>query len=148
MQVNRAATMLLESIQADAPVKEAADKMKSLNIGLLLVADGNALVGVVTDRDIVTRGVANRECSCNVTAREIMSHPVVCIQGDAQLFEAARLMSEKQVRRLIVTNSESQPVGVLSVDDIAFSTHGDETAGQVLEELAHGPQSASLYRTV
>ena len=146
MHVNRAATMLIESIQSDSPVREAALKMKDLNVGLLLVANGHQLVGVITDRDIVTRSVATGACVCKSVVRDIMSSPVACIPGDASLDEAARMMSEKQVRRLVVTNSESVPVGVFSIDDLAFSTHGDATAAQVLEVLAHGPQSAAIYR--
>jgi CBS domain-containing protein len=147
MQVNRAATMQLEWIGAQATVVEAAERMRRANVGLLLVADNNVLLGVLTDRDIVTRGMATGRPPERVTTMEIMSDPVVCIDGDADLGTAARLMADKQVRRLVVTNNKRQPVGVLSLDDIAFATHGGTMAGQVLEELAHGPQSAALFRS-
>lgn len=147
MQVNRAATMQLEWIGAHANIIQAAERMKSSNVGLLLVADNQVLLGVLTDRDIVTRGIASGFPLDKVTAMQIMSDPVFCIDGDAELAEAAKLMADKQVRRLVVTNSKRQPVGVLSLDDIAFATHGDATVGQVLEELAHGPQSAALFRS-
>jgi predicted transcriptional regulator len=146
MQVNKAASMIVESIQSDASVREAATMMKATNVGLLLVAKGTQLVGVVTDRDIVTRAVAAGECVCKAKVGNIMSSPVVVVQGDSTLEDAAHLMSSKQIRRLVVTNDQSVPVGVLSIDDIAFHTHGDETAGQVLEGLAHGPDTFALFR--
>ncbi len=146
MQVNRAATMQIESVPADAPVSRAAEIMKEANIGLLLVADGNKMVGVITDRDIVTRAVAGPVSVCQTQVRHIMSNPVVCIHGDSDIQDAATLMSRGRVRRLVVTNDNNEPVGVLSLHDLAFFTHGDETAGQVLEELAHGPQAAAQFR--
>lgn len=139
--------MQLEWIPADASITEAAEKMKSSNVGLLLVADDHRLLGVVTDRDIVIRAVAEGKCPGRTSAREIMSDPVVCIDGGAGIEEAAKLMIEKRVRRLVVTSAE-RPVGVLSLDDLAFATHGDSTAGGVLEEIARGPQGAALFRTV
>jgi len=120
--------------------------MKSTNVGLLLVAKGTELVGVVTDRDIVIRAVAIGECVCKSKVGDIMSSPVVVIRDNASLVEAADFMAKKQVRRLVVTNMQSIPIGVLSIDDIAFHTHGDETAGQVLEEIAHGPDNFALFR--
>ncbi|MFY9235014.1 MAG: CBS domain-containing protein [Fimbriimonadaceae bacterium] len=140
--------MQLESISANAPIREVATKMKATNVGLLLVADKRRLLGVVTDRDIVIRAFAEGKCPGKTCARDIMSHPVVCIDGGAELEEAAKLMIEKKVRRLVVTNDDRQPVGVLSLDDIAFSTHGDDTAAGVLEEIAQAPQSSALFRTV
>lgn len=146
MQVNRAASMIVESVQVDATVREAANLMKTTNVGLLLVAKEDQLVGVVTDRDIVTRSVATGECICKSKVGDIMSAPVVVIHDDASLDEAAQIMAKQRVRRLVVTNSKSVPIGVLSIDDIAFHTHGDETAGQVLEGLAHGPESFAIFR--
>lgn len=146
MQVNRAASMIVESIQSDASVRDAANMMKTTNVGLLLVAKGTQLVGVVTDRDIVTRAVAGAEGGVDAKVGNIMSAPVVVVQGESTIEDAAKLMSSKQVRRLVVTNSLSVPIGVLSIDDIAFHTHGDETAGQVLEDLAHGPDTLALFR--
>lgn len=146
MQVSRAASMMVESIQAGATVREAAALMKATNVGLLLVAKGTQLVGVVTDRDIVTRAVATDQCACQSRVGSIMTSPVVVIQGDSTLEQAAQLMAAKQVRRLVVTNAKNVPVGVLSIDDVAFHTHGDETAGHVLEEIAHAPEGFALYR--
>lgn len=146
MLVNNAATMQLESIQATAPIHEAAKQMRTNNIGLLLVSQDHNLIGVITDRDIVTRAVAEKDSLDGMLAQDVMSYPVVCIQCDAPLDEAAKLMSEKAVRRLVVLNDQKVPVGVLSVDDIAFYTHGNATAAKVLEGLAHGPQSAAIFR--
>lgn len=145
MKVYDAASMRLESIDCKATIAQAAEHMRSANVGLLLVKDGNALVGVVTDRDIVTRAAADRK-SLETHVRDIMSAPVVCIRGQAGVREAAHLMSERHVRRLVVTNDEDVPVGLLSIDNIAFSTHGDETAGGVLEDLAQGREGSSLVR--
>lgn len=146
MQINRAASMQLESIPASAPVAHAAKKMKDSNVGLLLVADGTRLVGVVTDRDIVTRAAAEGRPFDDTPVRVVMSSPVVTIHGDEDLQEAAKLMVAKRVRRLVVTNDRQEPVGVLSLDDLAFSTHGDDTAGAVLEEIAAAPPSSALFR--
>lgn len=146
MHINNAATMQLESIAGNASVAEAADRMKASNVGLLLVADGPRMIGVVTDRDIVTRAVTAKKDLAVMPVREVMSHPVVCVHGDADLNVAGKLMTMNRIRRLVVTNAENQPVGVLSIDDIAFSTHGDDTAGWVLDEIAQGPQAAAIFR--
>ena len=147
MQVNRAATMQLESIPSNATLTEVAEKMASSNVGLLLVADKGNLLGVITDRDVVTRAVAVGKCPGKTCALEIMSAPVECIKGDADLENAAALMIKKKVRRLVVLNTDRQPVGVLSVDDLAFATHGGPVAAEVLEEIASSPVSAILIRT-
>jgi CBS domain-containing protein len=145
MQVNQAATMELEYVDGAVSIEQVAQQMKHADVGLVLVADGNRLLGVLTDRDIVTRAVAEKG-TAGLKARDIMSAPVVCIGANEPLDAAAMLMGSKRVRRLVVLNDARQPVGVLSLDDIAFATRGDETAGQVLEELAHAPADGILSR--
>lgn len=146
MQINRAASMQLESIGGNMPISKAAERMMSANVGLLLVADGTRLIGVVTDRDIVLRAAAVGKSIDQTAVREIMSSPVACIDGHLDLKDAAKMMTEKKIRRLVVVNDLQQPVGVLSLDDIAFSTHGSEIAAEVLEDIAQGPQGAALFR--
>ena len=137
MQVNRVATMQVETARPDETVYEVADQMNIGQIGFLPVVDNDQKpIGVITDRDIVMRVVAERR-NPNITyARDVMSQSVHWIYEDAEIEDAARLMSHKALRRLLVNNHEGAVVGVLSLDDLALFASGDRTTAQVLERAA------------
>jgi CBS domain-containing protein len=137
MQVNRAATMQVEVARPDEPVAELAKKMKYSNVGFLPVVEGmDKAIGVVTDRDIVLRVMAEGKDPERCYAREIMSSPVYWVYEDTEIDVATKVLMDKQVRRLLIKERNGTPVGVLSLDDLAVFTHGDQTIGRVLDHVA------------
>jgi CBS domain-containing protein len=125
-------------------IGKAALRMKSLDIGLLPVCDGSRLIGVLTDRDIVLRGVAEGRDPATTTVKEIMTAKVVyCFTTDS-VRGAADLMEERQVRRLPVLDKDRQLVGIVSLGDIAVRTHKGKLAGEVLERVSEPVEPAFL----
>ena len=135
MQVKDVMTRGVEVIRSDATLADAAAMMKSLDVGPLPVVDDGRLVGIVTDRDIMVRTTAQGRDPAQSTVREAMSSNVVYCFEDQDVRDAARLMQEHQVRRLVVVNRDRQLVGLVSIGDLAMNTD-DKLAGQVLERVA------------
>lgn len=136
MQIKEIMTRNVESVDSDSPIAEAARKMKSLDVGFIPVIDGNGPVGVVTDRDIVIRAVAENRDTSQTTVGEIMSETVETISEDEDVGDAAKLMEERQIRRLLVTGGNDRIVGVVSLGDLAVKTHDGGLCGEVLEEVS------------
>ena len=130
-------TRKVESVKPDSPVKEAATRMKAADIGFLPIHDGKKLHGVVTDRDITVRAVAEGRDLRLTTTRDIMTdHVHVCVEDDS-VEQAARVMEESKIRRLVVVDRDKQMVGVVSLGDLALSPAGSAgLAGEVLERVS------------
>ena len=122
------------AIEADKPVAHAAKMMKEENVGLAPVVEGDRLVGTLTDRDIVTRVVAEGNDPQTVLVREVASTDVVTIDPQQDLDEALRLMASNQVRRLLV-EEDGRLVGVVAQADIAREGKEKQT-GELVEEIS------------
>jgi len=107
-------------LPAETTVDEAAQAMREADIGDVVVTDGPALAGILTDRDIVVRAVAERQDPGRLTVGSIASADLVMIQQDASPQEAVRLMRDRAVRRLLVCDADRQLVGVVSLGDLAM----------------------------
>ncbi|MCC6008797.1 MAG: CBS domain-containing protein [Rhodobacteraceae bacterium] len=118
-------------------IRAAAQQMRDHHVGALPVFHENRTVGIVTDRDLVMRVIASPGFApgMETTVGEIMSPDVITCFDDQQVTEAAALMGEQQVRRLLVVDRSGTPVGILSVGDIAEHV-SEELAGQVLGEIS------------
>ena len=128
-------------VQQDDTLQHAAQKMKSLNIGSLPVCDGDAMVGVVTDRDIAVRGVAADMVPQEARVSDVMTADVRwCGESDSAQ-QAMDLMGEAQVRRLAVLSDERKIVGVVSLGDLATrqSAHTDATLREISEHAPTAP---------
>jgi CBS domain-containing protein len=136
MRVHEVMTRGVECVSPDSTLQEAAAKMKSLDIGPLPVCDHDRLVGMLTDRDITVRATAEGEDPTVILVRDIMTPEVVYCFEDQLVTEAAQLMKEKQVRRLLVLNRDKRLVGIVSLGDLATETRDEELAGQTLEEIS------------
>lgn len=123
-------------IRPDATVREACEKMRDEDIGFLPVCDGDTVLGIVTDRDIATRAIADSGNLENRLARDIMTKELVFVYDDQELLEAARLMEVKQVRRLVVINRNKKLVGVLSLGDLSRQSTDQHLAVEVLERVS------------
>jgi len=122
------------AIEADKPVAHAAKMMKEENVGLAPVVEGDRLVGTLTDRDIVTRVVAEGKDPQTVPVREVASTDVVTIDPQQDLDEALRLMASNRVRRLLV-EEDGRLVGVVAQADIAREGKEKQT-GELVEEIS------------
>lgn len=123
------------TIESDSPIEDAARLMREYDIGLVAVMDGESLRGVVTDRDIVVKAIAEGRFDERVGS--IVSETLVTVSPDDDVVRAAELMSETDVRRLPVCDGK-QLVGMLSVGDLA--TRADSNmAGIVMEQT--GPEA-------
>ncbi len=136
MQVQEIMTKSFEMINASAKITEAAQKMKSMNIGVLPVTEGNKIIGVITDRDMVVRAIAEDKEVGKVDVKDIMSPEIARCMAEDNVDEAAKIMKEKQVRRLIVLDNKNTPVGIVSLGDIAAKAHSEQLAGQTLDAIS------------
>jgi CBS domain-containing protein len=137
MRVIEVMTHHVECIDPEMSLVDAARKMRELNVGPLPVCgDGERLEGIVTDRDIVIRGIAEGVDPHNCTVRDVMSPGIeYCFEGD-RVEEAARHMCDKQIRRLVVLNAEKRLVGIVSLGDLAVDMHDAELVGAALEGIS------------
>src|SRR5437870_1798152 len=110
MRVNEVMTRNAECIPPDANLLDVARRMKALDVGSLPVCDNDRLAGMVTDRDIVLRVIAEGRDPKTVRVRDAMTPEVVYCFEDQDISEAARLMKDKQIRRLVVLNRDKRLV--------------------------------------
>ncbi|WP_236239523.1 CBS domain-containing protein [Streptomyces sp. CC228A] len=118
-------------VRPDASLVEAARLMRTQDIGDVLVADGDLLVGVLTDRDITVRAVAEGADPLTVDARAVCTPDPVCVSPDDAVSTAADLMRRHAVRRLPVV-ADGRPLGVVSLGDLAVS----QEPGSVLADIS------------
>ena len=136
MNVKDIMTREVEVVHPDDPIKEAAQRMRDRDIGFLPVCDGDRLVGVVTDRDLILRGLAEGTDPGTNIGRDLMTSPVVYCFDDQDVKEATKLMEDHQIRRVAVLRRENKRlVGVLSLGDIARSST-KKVSGEVLESVS------------
>jgi CBS domain-containing protein len=136
MEVQDIMTKEFEIVSSNDNILQAAKRMKALNVGILPVKDGNKITGIVTDRDIVIRALAENKEPKNVKIKDIMSPKIASCSADDSIEEAASIMKEKQVRRLIVLDNQNMPVGILSLGDIAAKSKLDLLAGETLDAIS------------
>ena len=134
MKVSEVMTGDVQTISPDQSAQEAASFMLRADAGSIPVTDGDRLVGMITDRDIAVRGVANGH-GPDTPVRQLMSGGPVCVRADENIEEAAAKMSEAQVRRLPVLDGNDRLVGIVSLGDLSRETD-DETAHYALEGVS------------
>jgi CBS domain-containing protein len=142
MQVKDVMTRGAEVVRPDATLQEAANKMKSLDIGPLPVCDGDKVIGMLTDRDITVRATAEGLDPKQTKVREVMSKELITCLEDQDVKEAAELMQSKQIRRVPVLNRDKRLVGMLSLGDLAQRTQDSKLAGKTLEEVSSPGKSS------
>ena len=125
-------------VTPETPVSEAARLMKSEDVGSLPILEGEKVTGVITDRDIVIRAVAEEKDPRGMTVREVASRELVTIRPDEDLSEALKLMASYQVRRLPVVDEDNTLVGVLAQADIAMEGKEKDFAHMV-EDISRTP---------
>ena len=134
MKVSEVMTQDVQTIQPDQTAQEAAKFMLSADAGSIPVTEGERLIGMITDRDITVRGVAEGR-GPDTPVRDLMSDGVVCAQIDEDVDAVARKMSDAQVRRLPVVDEQQKLCGIVSLGDLARETR-DESAHEALEGVS------------
>jgi CBS domain-containing protein len=123
------------AIEADKPVAYAAWMMKDEDVGLAPIVQGDRLVGTLTDRDIVTRVVAEGKDPESISVREVASTDLVTVDPEQDLGDALQLMASNQVRRLPVVEEDGRLVGVIAQADVAREAK-DKQTGELVEEIS------------
>lgn len=136
MQLSEIMTATLETTGAEQSIREASKKMTSLNVGILPVVENDRAVGIVTDRDIVVRGIAAGVDVDKTPVREVMTRDMWCLPQDRDIQEAAQLMEEKQIRRILVLNEQGQITGIVSLGDLAVRSPDQNLSGEVIERVS------------
>ena len=125
-------------VSPDTPVTELAKLMRDHDVGSIPIGENDRLVGMVTDRDIVCKGLAHDSFDTrHATAREVMTATIHCCREDDDLAKAVRHMEELKVRRLPVINKSKRMVGILSLGDVSHSAPGDLLSECVKSVSAH-----------
>jgi CBS domain-containing protein len=122
-------------------VRDAARIMASEDTGIVPVVDGRKVVGMVTDRDIVVRFVAEGKDPSNARVDECMSRSVRSVKEDTPVAEILTVMSNAQVRRVPVLNASEEMVGIVSIRDISTETKQDDRVGKAIEQISEGPSN-------
>ncbi len=120
MQIREIMTRNVETASPLMSLQEAAKKMEERDIGFLPVISEGSLVGVITDRDITIRAVSCGLDSKQSLVEAVMTHDAIVLPENSDLEDAADLMEQHDIRRLVVTDENEQPVGVVSKDRIAL----------------------------
>lgn len=134
MKVRDLMTTEVSVANPNTPVSQVASKMKELNVGSIPICDSNnRVVGIVTDRDIVTRSVSSG--NINTNAQDVMSGHLVYATPDMHAHEAANLMAEHQIRRLPVVEN-GKLVGILAIGDLSTVDIYINEAGDALSQIS------------
>lgn len=136
MLVKEVMTREVECVSPDDTLQHAAQMMKSLDIGPVPVCDNDRLAGMLTDRDIVLRCIAEGGDARTAKVREAMSEGVTYCFEDDDISEASRLMQEKQIHRVVVLDRDKHLAGIVSLGDLATEPEAKQDAARVLEEVS------------
>ena len=136
MKVKDVMTKVVEFVRPETTVQEAAGKMKDLNVGPIPVCEGQKVLGILTDRDIVIRAVAEGRDTRTTRVQDVMTRDVVCCGEEDDVKDVARLMKDHQIRRILVINGSKGLAGIVSLGDLAVDTHDDKMSGDVLEKVS------------
>jgi CBS domain-containing protein len=140
MQLREAMTRNVETVQAEATIQEAAQKMAACDVGFLPVVEHNLPVGVITDRDVTTRAVARGDDPRHTPVRRVMTAQIETMKEDESVEEAAKRMREKQIRRLLVEDINRRIVGVVTLGDLAVEVPDAQMTGKTLEEVSQSAE--------
>lgn len=129
----------LFTIGPSASVLEAVEEMNSRKIGALIVMDEGQVVGIFTERDVLSRVIGEMRRPAATTLEEVMSRHVVCVEPDTDLDEVSTVMKDRRIRHLPVCNSERKLLGMISIGDLnAYHASHREAALHYLNEYVYG----------
>jgi len=139
MKVRDIMTPQVEAADYNTSLVQVAEMMKRENVGSIPVCKQDELQGILTDRDIVIKAIAEGKDLGSILASEVMSTQLVSVEPEADIHEAARLMSDHQIRRLPVVEN-GKLIGMLSLGDLAVENIHEDEAGEALSNISQGIQ--------
>lgn len=145
MKIKEIMTRDVITVDPEVSVREAARTMSDRDVGLLPVCKGDRLLGLLTDRDITVRAIAEGLDPGKTEVREIMTSDIFYCFDNEDVQEAVECFEKKQIRRLIILNRKKVLVGVLSIGDLAVDTGNNNLAGEVLKRVSE-PEKLHLQR--
>ena len=128
-----------ECVSERDSLRDVARIMKEQDTGVVPVVDGKKIIGMITDRDIVVRGLAEGKNLDDVRVNEIMTKAVRSVREDATVNDALELMSGAEIRRVAVVNTNDELVGIVSLGDISTNTNSDGKVGETVEQISQAP---------
>ena len=134
MKISEVMTTDVQTINADQTAREAASFMLRAEAGSIPVLEGDKVIGMITDRDIAVRGVAEGR-GPDTPVRDLMSDGIICARDDDNVADVVQRMSAEQVRRLPVLDAEDRLCGIVSLGDLARESRGED-AQQALEGVS------------
>ncbi len=134
MRVADIMTKEVDTCKPDSTIQEVAAKMKEINVGSIPICENDRLVGIITDRDIVIRGIAD-SLSLDMAVSEILSENVVTGNKSMSVEDAAELMADHQIRRLPIVENK-KVIGIVSLGDIAVKDKSYGNADIALDEVS------------
>ncbi len=143
MKISEMMTSNPEWISPQATLAEAAERMARLNCGAIPVVQNDVVQGVITDRDIVIRAIAQHKDPEQERVGDYMSDTVACCYDDQDVQDAIKLMESKKVRRIPVLNRADQLIGIVSLGDIATQLKDYQLSGQLLAKVSTSRQAAA-----
>ncbi len=135
MKVRDVMTKAVATIRPDATIKDAAQIMQQHNVGSIPVVDSNGLVGIVTDRDIVVRNIAEGQDPLSTPVKNVMTSQVTTVTPDEDVHDISRMMATRQIRRVPVIENQKL-VGMVSLGDIATTGITNMEASEALTEIS------------
>lgn len=147
MKIRDAMTRDVRMVRPDQTIRDAAQLMAQMDIGALPVQDNDRLVGMITDRDIAVRAVAEGK-GADARVRDVMSNEIKYCYDDQTVEEVTRNMGEQRLRRLPVMSRDKRLVGILSLGDLAREEQSQDEAGEALCGISRpgGQHSQSAQR--
>ena len=118
-------------VESSSPVAEAARQMRSADVGAVIVEEDNKPVGIVTDRDIAVRAVAQGLDPQSTPVSKICSHDLTTLPADDDIDHAVELMRQKHIRRIVVMDDQQHALGVVSLGDLAIERDSRSVLGQI-----------------
>jgi CBS domain-containing protein len=136
MKVKEVMTGGIETISPDSTLEQAARKMRLRDIGILPVVDEDIILGVVTDRDLVLRGLAEGRPAHLTVVRQVMTPIAFTCYEDQSITEVSKLMEKNMVRRLLVLDRKEKLAGLVSLTDLALKVENEKVSGHVLSRIS------------
>ncbi|HKX25416.1 MAG TPA: CBS domain-containing protein [Actinomycetota bacterium] len=137
---------MTEAPKTASPSMNAADAaalMKQFDVGVIPVVDDDQLLGLVTDRDLVVRVLAERKDPMDVQLSDVVTKTPITVSPDTKLSEARDLMAEHRIRRLPITKAD-RLVGILSLGDVALADASERAVGETLEEISESDSTSEV----
>jgi CBS domain-containing protein len=138
-QVRDVMTANPDCVSEKDSIRDVARIMKDRDTGVVPVVDGRKILGLITDRDIVVRGLAEGKDLGSAKVSDLMTKSVRSVRDDASVNEALELMSSAEIRRIAVVNNNDELVGIVSLGDISVNTDKDNKVGKAMESISEAP---------